>query len=174
MRANRKIFGTLQGFTLVEVMVVLVILSILTIFVAPELTSWKPKMRLKNAADTLFENMQMAKSYAIKNNISVVFSFTLGAPLGLTSCKGGSYSFTDTAANVVANVAMTNNVCLKASGFDPLGTDGFTSRALPINTAVATKTVTLSTSDLPNSGDPTYLITQAIGGGITLTKGTNP
>jgi prepilin-type N-terminal cleavage/methylation domain-containing protein len=166
MQAGKKVVDTSHGFTLVEVMTVLVIISILALFAAPEVINWRPKMRLKRAADTLSENLQRAKMHAIKNNVSVVFTFTPGAG---APCKGGSYLITESL--VVTNVVvpletMADNVCLQATTF--VATDGFTARGLPINPAL--KTVTLSNADLQATGDPTFRITQSIAGGLKLDK----
>jgi len=162
---RRKSLRALRGFTLVEVMTVLVVISILALFAAPEVMNWRPKMRLKRAADTLSENLQRAKMHAIKNNVKVVFTFTPG---GGAPCKGGSYLITE--SPVVANVVvpletMIDNVCLQTTF---VATDGFTSRGLPIIPAL--KTVTISNADLNASGDPTFKITQSIAGGLKLDK----
>jgi Tfp pilus assembly protein FimT len=146
-------------------MTVVAIIAILALFAAPEVMNWRPKMRLKGAADTLSENMQRAKIHAIKNNVNVVLTFTKGVG---TPCKGGSYLITESVvpANVVANVAMTDNVCLQDSDF--VAGDGFTSRGLPIN-GVA-RTAKIRNADLADPGDPTYEVTQSIAGGISLKK----
>lgn len=163
-----------SGFTLVEVITVLVIISILAVFAAPEVINWRPKMRLKSAADTLAENLQRAKMHAIKNNVRVVFTFTTGAG---TPCQGGSYLITEspTVANIVVPLEiMANNLCL-----EPLlnttfvAGDGFTSRGLPINGIE--RIVTISNADLYDPAetiktDPIYIITQSVAGGLQLEK----
>ena len=169
---DRKVFSASKGFTLVEVITVLVIIGILALFAAPEFINWRPRMRLKGIADTLSENLQRAKIHAIKNNRNVIFTFTPAV-----ACPGGSYNFTDTGGNVVASdvmhdlttpdtAARTTNVCLQASTF--VAGDGFTSRGVPINAAA--KTVTISNTALNKVGDPTYVITQSVAGGVKLQK----
>ncbi len=65
------------GFTLVEVMVVLVILSVMAFFVAPEVMNWRPNMRLTDAAQDIYANMQNAKVEAIEKNENVAITFTV-------------------------------------------------------------------------------------------------
>jgi prepilin-type N-terminal cleavage/methylation domain-containing protein len=167
---GRGILRTAHGFTLVEVITVLVIISLLAVFAAPEVINWRPKMRLKSAADTLAENLQRAKMHAIKNNVRVEFFFTNG--IG-TPCKDGKYEikeFPPSAVVVVPEVQMTNNICLQATNY--ADDDGFTSRGLSVFPANPgnPRSITISNADLNNSGDPTYVITQSVAGGLDLQK----
>jgi prepilin-type N-terminal cleavage/methylation domain-containing protein len=70
-------YNTARGFTLVEIMMVMVILSVLAFFVAPEVMNWRPNMRLTDASQDLYANMQNAKVSAIEQNENVVVSFTV-------------------------------------------------------------------------------------------------
>ncbi len=63
-----------RGFTLVELMVVVAILSLLAFFVAPEVLRWRPNMRLTDASQSLYSHMQLAKLAAVKNNARAVIS----------------------------------------------------------------------------------------------------
>lgn len=177
-QSGGKIIGTEQGFSLVEIMTVLVIISILALFAAPEVTNWRPRMRLKSAADALSENMQRAKMHAIKNNVSVIFTFTKGSG---NPCTGGSYSFVDSAGNPVASeifndsttpesLERTADLCLSATTF--VAADGFSSRGLPL-LIPGGGAITLSNAKLTAATDPIYVITQTVAGGIQLQKGHN-
>jgi prepilin-type N-terminal cleavage/methylation domain-containing protein len=57
-----------SGFTLLELIIVIVILGILTAIGVPNYLSWLPKYRLKSAARDLYSNMQLAKMTAVKSN----------------------------------------------------------------------------------------------------------
>lgn len=176
---GRKVLSTLRGFTLVELITVVAIIAILAAFAAPEVINWRPKMRLKGAADTLTENLQRAKIHAIKNNVNVVFTFAAGAGAPARTCTGGSYSFVDSAVppNTVASetfndlttpesTARTSGLCLQATTF--AAGDGFTSRGLPL--VAGGGAVTLSNASLTVANDPTYSITQTTAGGIQIQK----
>ena len=56
------------GFTLLELIMVLVIFSILAAIALPGYLSWLPNYRLKSAARDLYSNMQKAKMEDIKEN----------------------------------------------------------------------------------------------------------
>jgi prepilin-type N-terminal cleavage/methylation domain-containing protein len=147
-----------QGLTLVEVMTVLVILSVLALFAAPDLITWRPRMNLKAAGEELFADMQRAKMHAIKNNVKVGLNFTVAAP-----CPGGSYTFDEIppSGTPVAGGNMTEGVCLSASTF--AAGEGFTSRGLPINGAGGNVTLTHG-----KVAGRTYRISQSIAGGVSL------
>jgi len=168
MKCNKTFGICSQGFTLVEIMVVVAIISILAFFATPELVDWGPKMRLKAAGDDLVGNMQRAKVHAIKNNVNVVFTFTPPA-----TCPGGTYSFVDSsaAAVVVAAADLTSSqytgTCLAANTFT-VG-QGYDSRGLRL-IAGGTESITVTHERLTDSGDPTYQVSMTSGGGIQLNK----
>jgi len=142
-----------KGFSLVELMTVLAIITILSAIAFPGLMKWVPNYRLKAAAQQLFADMQKAKMTAVKNNRKVTFNFT-------TACPGGSYVFKDPGGTVVTSGTMSQGVCLSsstftndASGFSPTGI-----------AAGAFGKVTLK----HNKVTRTYQISQSIAGGIAV------
>jgi len=64
------------GFTLTELVVIIVILGILTVVGVTNFLSWLPKYHLKSAVRDLYSNMQLAKMAAIRanGNCSVTYS----------------------------------------------------------------------------------------------------
>lgn len=70
---NRK-----KGFTLVEVVVVLVVIGILAGIAIPTYLKWIPGIRLKSAARDLYSNLQLARIQALKENVTVPVRFETG------------------------------------------------------------------------------------------------
>ncbi len=67
-----------SGFTLIELIVTVVILSILAGFAIPGFSRWLPGYRLKSAARDVFSNLQLAKLEAIKQNQDCNVTFDTG------------------------------------------------------------------------------------------------
>jgi prepilin-type N-terminal cleavage/methylation domain-containing protein len=57
----------LQGFTLIEVLVTIIIMAILAGLAIPGFSRWLPNYRLKGAARDLYSNLQIAKAGAIRD-----------------------------------------------------------------------------------------------------------
>ena len=57
-----------SGFTLIQLVLVMVLLAIMTAAGVPNFLSWLPKYRLKSAARDLYSNLQLAKMSAVRAN----------------------------------------------------------------------------------------------------------
>ena len=80
---------TEKGFTLIEIMVVVVIIALIALFAGPELVNFGPNMRVKATARDLHTNLQKAKVEAIKTNRSVLITFN---PVDCATTLGGIYT----------------------------------------------------------------------------------
>ena len=69
------------GFSLIELLVTIAIVTIMTGFAIPNVMEWLPEQRLKNAVRDLVSNMRAAKLEAVKNNTTVRIVFqTVAVP----------------------------------------------------------------------------------------------
>lgn len=57
-----------SGFTLVELLIVIGLITVVAAIAVPNIISWLPDYRLKAAANDLFSNFQKAKLTAVKRN----------------------------------------------------------------------------------------------------------
>lgn len=143
------------GFTLIEVIVVVVVIGILATVGFPLFSKWIPAYKVKGAAQILYADFQKAKLHSIKTNRDVTFNFT-----AIANCSGQTgYTFTDTDGEVVSSATFDNGICIyesdfvnDSSGFDPRGLQA---EAIPALHTVKLKHVKHSKE---------YVVTQSIAG----------
>ena len=66
---------THRGFTLIELLVGLAIVSILIVSALPSYTAWVQNTKIRNAAESVQNGLQLARSEAVLRNTSVQFAF---------------------------------------------------------------------------------------------------
>lgn len=109
METHKKIQkNTRHGFTIIELVIVVLIIGIAGAVAAPNIMGWMPNLRLKQASRDLLSVMQKAKLEAAKQNRTVVISFSPvncpAAPVNAVPSPGGTYRvFVDDGGGVVAN-----------------------------------------------------------------------
>jgi prepilin-type N-terminal cleavage/methylation domain-containing protein len=64
-----------NGFSLLEVLVVIAILALAGVVAIPNLIDWRSHMRLRAAATELKENLELAKTMAAKENMYIYVEF---------------------------------------------------------------------------------------------------
>lgn len=62
-----------RGFTLVELMVTISVLALILFAVMPSIGTWLDNTRIRNAADSLQNGLQLARSEAVQRNQNVSF-----------------------------------------------------------------------------------------------------
>ena len=185
---------TKKGFTLVEVMVVIVVISIIALFAGPILSAYGPNARLKGASRDLHSNLQRVKVTAIKRNKNVFITLTPvtcpAHPSSTVPSPGGTYSITvdednsgtinagDTSLLMPDNKQPTDNIydipgntALCANASLPLGgtTFRFTPRGLWLDNggnALVGNTVFQTQNDKKTG----YKSTVSLAGGIKTEK----
>jgi len=64
------------GFTIIELMVGIAIVSLALMFGLPSMTAWLQSSQIRNAAESIQSGLQLAKSEAVRRNTTVQFSLS--------------------------------------------------------------------------------------------------
>lgn len=70
----------IKGFSLVELMVVLTIMSVLLLFAVPEFTVWRANSEVHSIAEALQNDLRQAQAEAVRRNRQVAFVLTNDTP----------------------------------------------------------------------------------------------
>lgn len=147
-----------RGYTLLEVMMVVVIIGILAAATVPNMGGWFAKRDLNATARNLHGHLQQARSEAIRRgeNITVFFD---------TSTTPNSYTVKTSTADVIPRTTLPDScLSLKDITFTSNST-GFDSRGL----ALKQGTVTIHSTKAPKA-DRNRIITLSIGGSISISQ----
>ena len=133
-----------KGFTLIEVIVVMVVVGIMAAIAIPGYLNWLPNYRLTGAASDLFSYMQKAKLEAVRRNTDIGITFNTVNP----PATGGSYlAFVDDGSgaggipgNAVQDgseatlfqVAMPPSCSLENASFSSSPHTGYNAKGLPL------------------------------------------
>jgi len=82
--------GTADGFTMIELLIVLVLVGVLATLAAPNLQDFVARNRLKSAASDLHFSLSLARSEAIKRNSPVAVELNGGDWANGWSVKAGT------------------------------------------------------------------------------------
>jgi type IV fimbrial biogenesis protein FimT len=136
------------GFTLVEMLIVIAIIAIATTMGIPSYREWVMNTQIRNAAQSVQNGMQKARSEAVKRNASI--EFVLGAnPLWIIQTAGGGAEIERASVEGTRNVTYTITPAGATTiTFNSLGTVGAPPNQ-PLNTDGSTP---LTQIDFDSSG----------------------
>lgn len=179
-----------SGFTLVEMMVVLVLMAVLMALAMPSFSTWIRNSKVRTVADSLQTGLRLAQAEALRRNRQVVFTLTNDSPTSTTHAPtndGKNWSLNSVAAYTGDSVAYIESGVLAdtSSGvqitgpaalcFNALGrivdnpTPGFSGVqcALP-STTPPLRTYDVSFTDSVAGKDRPLRVTVALGGQVRL------
>lgn len=120
-----------KGFTLIELMVVVVVLAILMSIAAPSYRAFIANTQIRNTAESVRNGLQLARSEAVKRNQSVKFtlssdtSWTVGCVTANASCPAAIQTKTPkegSASTIKLTIATSNSINFTNLGMiDPAG-----------------------------------------------------
>ncbi len=142
-----------RGYSLLELLIVLVIVGVLAAAAVPGMGKWIAKRELDGAARSMLSQFQQARSEAIQRNQSVSITIDTG---------NDTYSFSPAfmpTQSVPDHLSLTETFT---------GTPGFNSRGAALDQG----SVAIVSSRLPTTGTPphnTRTITISLGGSVSIT-----
>ena len=114
--------NVLTGFTLIELMVVIVLIGIMGIIAVPNMRSWYAGFQARSCADGITNTLVTARMSAIKNGNDVVVAFYTGncptLVAGINTNVKGSCYFTINDANNDCQTAGNIPSCFEAGEFN--------------------------------------------------------
>ncbi|MDM0049772.1 prepilin-type N-terminal cleavage/methylation domain-containing protein [Variovorax sp. J22R115] len=76
MLTRRRVAGRVAGFTLIEMLVTMVVLTILVGLAMPSMSAWIRNSRLRTVSDSLQDGLRLAQTESLRRSRQVVFSLT--------------------------------------------------------------------------------------------------
>ena len=61
-----------QGFTLIELMIVVTLLALMMMLAAPSISIWLQNLKVRNVGESIVNGLQLARMEAIRRNTRVV------------------------------------------------------------------------------------------------------
>lgn len=100
---------TSGGFSLIELAIGLLLISIVTVLAAPAYNVWVQNARIRNGAEGVLNGFQLARAEAVRRNASVQLVFDTGAAWTITAVANGTeiQKRADTAGSTTVSVTIS-------------------------------------------------------------------
>ena len=156
-----------KGFTLLELMIAIAIMTILAAIATPSFNVWREKSNLKAEAREVFGAFQRARSEAVTRNTNIALTFVAGSGSdgtwsifvddGFGGGTADDYIQNGTEQSI-GNGRMLNGIEISTANFNSTSATGFNSRGLPLaDGSVEVKNV-----------DKTYTVTLSPAGSVKM------
>lgn len=105
-----------QGFTLLELVITIVILSVLLGLAIPGFSRWIPNYRLRSAARDIYSNLQYAKMTAVKDRAGCGLLFDVTGSRYRVVSSGPNRNFESTSSSISGDDVVLKTVNLSEYG----------------------------------------------------------
>jgi len=119
-----------KGFTLIELTVTLALLGIMSAISIPSYFSWLPRHRLQTSVRHIYDDMNMARSRAVKTNADIGIQFIPSNETYRIFIDANQNQKYDTGDTDLSTGTLENGVDITGSTFTTNDTHGFNSRGM--------------------------------------------
>ena len=118
-----------KGFTLIELITTLSILGIMSAIAIPSYFSWLPRHRLQTSVRKIYDDLNMAKSRAVKGNTDIGIEFNISNNTYKVFVDTDNDQIFDAGETVISTGTMEDGIDITESTFTA-NTYGFNSRGM--------------------------------------------